>query len=180
MKKAAPEGGFFVNGQRPVEAGCLASGFERFCPLGGRGGLAFGKPLRRWGQGITAAIRGFQPGDPSMKTVVPPPSDPDAVGARPRHAHPGHRFSPFKKDLDKNPGPFLWPLTVGPRPARLRQVFISSVPPRDGSLNRYRFGRLHPGTPEVLSFRSAGRGTGRDGRWSHPRPSPPFPCRCRR
>ena len=33
-------------------AGCQASGFERFCPLGGRVGLAFGKPLRRWGQGI--------------------------------------------------------------------------------------------------------------------------------
>ena len=41
------------NGQRPVEAGCLASGFERFCPLGGRDGLACGKPLQRWGQGIT-------------------------------------------------------------------------------------------------------------------------------
>ena len=46
------------NGQQPVEAGCLASGFERFCPLGGRDGLAFGKPLQRWGQGIITTILG--------------------------------------------------------------------------------------------------------------------------
>ena len=58
------------------------------------------------------------PGDPSMKTVVPPPSDPDAVGAGRSHAHPGLRFSPFKKDLDKNPGPFLRPLTTDSAAAR--------------------------------------------------------------
>ena len=33
-------------------------GYRSFCPLGGRDGRAFGKPLQRWGQGITAAILG--------------------------------------------------------------------------------------------------------------------------
>ena len=194
MKKAAPKGGFFFNGWWKPDARHPALNVFALWAAGTGSPSASpysvgvsGSSRQSWERdcrGIRFRDRcyplRFQPGDPSMKTVVPPSSDPDAVGARRRHAHPGRRFSPFKKDLDKNPGPFLWPLTLGPRPACLRQVFISSVRLRDGSLNRCRSGRLRPGTPGVLSFRSAGRGTDRDGRWSHPLPSPPFPCRCRR
>ena len=50
-----------------------ASGFEWIGPLGGREGLPCGEPLQRWGQRIITAIRGSQPGNPSMNPVVPHP-----------------------------------------------------------------------------------------------------------
>lgn len=68
-------------------------------PLSGRVGV--GESLWKCGNGIAGEsvslavvinIRS-QPGDSSMKPIVFPPSDPDAVGAGKRPALPGLQFS---------------------------------------------------------------------------------------
>ena len=69
-----------------------------FCPLGGRDGFAFGEPLRRrcpWTDNnvILRRVLVFAGSSQSMKYIVIGLSDPDAVGAGPRHALPGLRVS---------------------------------------------------------------------------------------
>ena len=58
-------------------------------PLGGRDGLACGEPLQPWGQRLITTVRetGLS-GKSVFLTVVIHSSDPDAVGARQRHALP--------------------------------------------------------------------------------------------
>ena len=66
------------------------------CPLGGRDGFAFGEPLQPrcpWTANsvILRRVLVFAGCGQSMKYVVIGLSDPDAVGAGPRHALPGLR-----------------------------------------------------------------------------------------
>ena len=68
------------------------------CPLGGRDGFAFGEPLQPrcpWTANnvILRSVLVFAECGQSMKYVVIDLSDPDAVGAGPRHALPGLRVS---------------------------------------------------------------------------------------
>ena len=68
------------------------------CPPGGRDGFAFGEPLQPhcpWTDNnvILRSVLVFAECGQSMKYVVIDLSDPDAVGAGPRHALPGLRVS---------------------------------------------------------------------------------------
>ena len=72
------------------EARCRASGFECIGPLGGRDGFAFGKPLRRWNQGLPFGLWDRIHEGPTEHIVLLR-YGPDAVRAGPRHVLPGLR-----------------------------------------------------------------------------------------
>ena len=74
------------------EARCRASGFECIGPLGGRDGFAFGKPLRRWNQGLPFGLWDRIHEGPTEHIVLLR-YGPDAVRAGPRHVLPGLRVS---------------------------------------------------------------------------------------